>query len=59
LTRRIPKLKGFKRYYKLVTNYTVINLDALNDFRAGTTVTKEKLVEKSLLKDVNSAVKIL
>jgi len=59
LTRRIPKLKGFKRYYKLVTDYTVVNLSALNDFRAGTTITKEKLAEKNLIKDVNSAVKIL
>jgi len=59
LTRRIPKLKGFKRYYKLVVDYTVVNLWDLNDFRAWTTITKEKLVEKGLVKDINSAVKIL
>jgi len=59
LTRRIPKLKWFKRYYKLVTNYEVVNVSSLNDFRAGTTITKEKLAEKNLISDVTVAVKIL
>jgi len=59
LIRRIPKLKGFKRYYKLVTNYSVVNLSALNVFRAGTTITKEKLAEKNLIRDASCAVKIL
>ena len=59
LTMRIPKLKGFKRYYKLVTKYDVVNLEALNDFRAWTTITKEKLLEKHLISSSDVAVKIL
>ena len=59
LTRRIPKLKGFKRYYKLVTNYQIVNVEDLNSFRAGTTITKEKLVEAGLIRKVTEPVKIL
>jgi ribosomal protein L15 len=42
-----------------VTNYEVVNVSSLNDFRAGTTITKEKLAEKNLISDVTVAVKIL
>jgi len=59
LTRRIPKLKGFKRYYKLVTNYQVVNVEDLNQFRAGTTITKEKLAEAGLIRKATKPVKIL
>ena len=59
LTRRIPKLKGFKRYYKLVTNYQVVNVEDLNQFRAGTTITKEKLAEVGLIRKATKPVKIL
>lgn len=59
LTRRIPKLKWFKRYYKLVTNYEVVNLVALNSLRAWSVVTKEKLLELNLISSLTSAVKVL
>ena len=59
LIRRIPKLKWFKRYYKLVTNYEVVNLSSLNVFRAGTVITKEKLAEKNLISSSTVPVKIL
>jgi len=59
LTRRIPKLKGFKRYYKLVTNYQIVNVDKLNQFRAGTIITKEKLAEAGLIRKATKPVKIL
>ncbi len=59
LTRRIPKLKGFKRYYKLVTNYQIVNVWNLNQFRAWTTIDKSKLFDAGLIKKVNSPVKIL
>jgi len=59
LTRRIPKLKGFKRYYKLVTNYQIVNVEDLNSFRAGTTITKEKLAEAGLIRKATEPVKIL
>jgi len=59
LLRRIPKLKGFKRYYKLVTTYEVVNVKDLNNFRAGTTITKEKLAEANLISSEKASVKIL
>jgi len=59
LTRRIPKLKGFKRYYKLITLYEIVNVSDLNKFRAGTIITKEKLAEAGLISKSTVAVKIL
>jgi len=59
LTMRIPKLKWFKRYYKLVTNYDVVNVWDLNSFRAWTVVTKGKLFELNLISSNTVAVKIL
>ncbi len=59
LTRRIPKLKGFKRYYKLVTVYQVVNVEDLNKFRAGSVINKEKLAEARLISDASKPVKIL
>jgi large subunit ribosomal protein L15 len=31
LTQRLPKLRGFKRFYKLVKTYTVVNLGKLQE----------------------------
>jgi len=59
LTRRIPKLKGFKRYYKLVTKYEVVNVGDLNSFRAGSVINKEKLAQAGLISSEKVAVKIL
>ena len=43
LQRRLPKLKGFKNRNKEV--FTVINVERLEEFDAGTTVTPEALRE--------------
>ena len=59
LTRRLPKLKWFKRYYKLVTNYQIVNVSDLNSFRAGSVINKEKLAEAGLIRNSEEAVKIL
>jgi len=59
LTRRIPKLKGFKRYYKLVTNYQVVNVGDLDQFDTDTVITKELLAEKKLIRKASEPVKIL
>ena len=59
LIQRTPKLKWFKRYYKLVKNYEVVNVVNLNDLRAWTTVTKEKLKELNLISSPLALVKIL
>ena len=59
LTRRIPKLKGFKRYYKLVTNYQIVNVADLDKFDNDTVVTKELLAENKLIRKASEPVKIL
>jgi large subunit ribosomal protein L15 len=47
LTRRTPKLKGFKNPFRI--EYTIINLDGLDDFEAGAEVTPETLRAKGLV----------
>lgn len=47
LTRRTPKLKGFKNPFRI--EYTVINLDGLDGFAAGSEVTPDTLRERGLV----------
>jgi large subunit ribosomal protein L15 len=47
LTRRTPKLKGFKNPFRI--EYTVINLDHLDGFEAGSEVTPETLRARGLV----------
>jgi len=47
LTRRTPKLKGFKNPFRI--EYTVINLDHLGDFEAGSEITPETLRARGLV----------
>ena len=47
MTRRTPKLKGFKNPFRI--EYTVINLDHLEGFEAGSEVTPETLRAKGLV----------
>src|SRR5207237_8741703 len=47
LSRRTPKLKGFKNPFRI--EYTVINLDHLDGFEAGAEVTPETLRAKGLV----------
>lgn len=54
--RRLPK-RGFKNPSRIA--YNPINLDALNVFESGTTVTPELLTEKGLLRNPESPVKLL
>ncbi|MFV9511641.1 50S ribosomal protein L15 [Tepidibacillus sp. LV47] len=56
LYRRLPK-RGFRNPMR--KEYVVVNLDALNRFEAGTTVTPELLKEKGLVKQIKDGVKIL
>ena len=56
LYRRIPK-RGFTNIWK--TKYTVLNVDDLNRFESGTTVTPELLAEKGMVKQVKDGIKIL
>ena len=56
LYRRIPK-RGFKNIWG--TEYTVLNVSALNRFEDGATVTPETLKEAGLAKQDKDGIKIL
>lgn len=56
LYRRIPK-RGFTNIW--ATEYTVLNVDDLNRFDAGTVVTPALLKEVGLVKQVKDGIKIL
>lgn len=56
LYRRIPK-RGFTNIWR--TEYTILNVDDLNRFDAGTVVTPELLEEVGLVKQVKDGIKIL
>ena len=60
IAMRMPKTRGFKRYYKLVDNYTVINVCTLDaDERITNEVTKEILKTNGYIKKESDLVKIL
>lgn len=56
LYRRIPK-RGFTNIWR--TEYTILNVDDLNKFDAGTVITPELLEEAGLVKQVKDGIKIL
>lgn len=56
LQRRIPK-RGFTNIFK--KEYAVVNVEDLNRFAEGTTVTVEMLQEAGLVKKVTDGVKLL
>ena len=56
LYRRLPK-RGFTNIWG--TEYTVLIVDDLNKFEAGTVVTPEMLKEAGLVKQVKDGIKIL
>lgn len=55
LTQRLPKLKWFKRYFKLIEDYQVINLWRLE---ADERIEKSATITKQLLKDLRYISKI-
>jgi len=62
LTQRLPKYRGFKRYYKLVKTYIPVNLERLEKdgrIQNNTKITKELLKQLGYIKKVNCLVKIL
>ncbi len=56
LYRRIPK-RGFTNIWR--TEYTVLNVEDLNKFEAGTVVTPELIKESGMAKQVKDGIKIL
>jgi large subunit ribosomal protein L15 len=57
LSRRLPKLGGFKPLNKIT--YTAVNLDVLNRFEAGTTVTREMLIDAGIIRSKATHIKLL
>ncbi len=57
LQRRVPKLGGFTPRNRV--EYRELNVDKLNDFASGSTVTPEELAGKGMLRKGKSPVKIL
>ncbi|MBN2028189.1 MAG: 50S ribosomal protein L15 [Actinobacteria bacterium] len=57
LQRRIPKLRGFKPRAK--KEFHLVNVEKLNDFTDGDTVTPESLVDKGIIKKLEKEVKVL
>jgi large subunit ribosomal protein L15 len=53
----VPKLRGFKSRAK--KEFLLVNVEKLNDFADGETVTPEILVEKGILKKLDKEVKVL
>lgn len=61
LIKRYPKLRGYRRFVP-EKNQAVVNLDALEKFASGETVSPHELVKKGLVRDMRGtvpAVKIL
>jgi ribosomal protein L15 len=60
IVMRMPKHRGFKRYYKLVESIQTVNLAVLqNDSEINDIVTKEILLERGYICSLDFAVKIL
>lgn len=57
LQRRVPKLRGFKPRAK--KEFHLVNVEKLNDFADGDSVTPESLVGKGIIKKLDKEVKIL
>ncbi|WP_432404458.1 50S ribosomal protein L15 [Wukongibacter sp. M2B1] len=57
LYRRIPK-RGFSNY-PFKKEWTVVNIEDLNRFEEGTTITPELLKESGMIKKINDGLKIL
>ncbi|MBR6908656.1 hypothetical protein IKN40_09670 [bacterium] len=56
----MPKHRGFKRYYKLVTPVETVNLVSLQkDERITDVVTKELLLQLGYIRTTDVAVKVL
>ena len=57
LVRRLPFKRGFSNIFKIV--YQEVNVDQLDRFRKGSTITPEKLAEAGLIREADGPVKVL
>ena len=56
LSRRVPK-RGFRSVFR--KRYAIINVEQLNRFNDGETITPERLIEDGLIKKIMNGLKIL
>lgn len=57
LIRRLPRKRGFTNIFR--TEYSLINIDKLNRFEAGSEVTPERLVATGVVKSLRYPIKVL
>jgi len=57
LIKRLPEKRGFHNIFR--TEYNLVNIDRLNQFKAGSKVTPEKLAAAGVIKSLRYPVKIL
>ncbi len=57
LIRRLPRKRGFVNIFRI--EYSIVNIDKLNMFEAGSEVTPEKLVTAGVVKSLRYPIKIL
>ena len=56
LSRRVP-IRGFRNVFR--KRYAIINVEQLNRFNDGETITPERLIEDGLIKKIMNGLKIL
>ena len=57
MIKGLPMKRGFHNPFKI--DYSLIKIEALNDFDAGERITPELLLERGYLRNLNSPVKIV
>ena len=57
LIKRLPRKRGFTNIFR--TEYSLVNIDMLNRFEAGSEVTPERLVEAGVVKSLGKPIKVL
>ena len=57
LIRRLPRKRGFTNIFRI--EYSIVNIDKLNIFEAGSEVTPEKMVAAGVVKSLRHPIKIL
>jgi large subunit ribosomal protein L15 len=57
LIKRLPRKRGFTNIFR--TDYSLVNVDMLNRFEAGSEVTPERLVEAGVVKSLGKPIKVL
>ena len=57
ITKRLPTLRGFTNRFR--REYSVVNLDRLENFPANSEVTLQQMMDAGLIKDLSMPVKVL